>query len=88
MAPILLDYHPMSKKINDLAPVLLAIGRQIAGQRGASCRSDRPERDLPILLIPNSGHGLTGSPRDPGAELPYLLGAASLLDDEAIGGAA
>ncbi len=67
----------MAKKINDLAPVLLAIGRQIAQQKDASCRAERPQRDLPILLIPNAGHGLTGAEPRRDAALPYLLGAVT-----------
>lgn len=65
----------MANEINDLAPVLLAIGRQIAEQKDGSCRANRPERDLPILLIPHAGHGLTGSEPRRDAALPYLLGA-------------
>jgi hypothetical protein len=70
----------MTKEINDLAPVLLAIGRQIAERKDTSCRADRPERDLPILLIPNSSHGLTGTEPRRDAALPFLLGAREVAE--------
>ena len=75
MAPSLHRIPAMANEINNLAPVLLAIGRQIAEQKATSCRSDRPERDLPILLIPTTASPLTGTRSRAEQALPYLLGA-------------
>jgi len=60
----------MAKDNNDLAPVLLAIGRQIAGRNGGVRRADRPERDLPTLfqsqaLIRNPSGERTRPDREP-----------------------
>ena len=64
----------MANEINYLGSVLLAIGRQIALGKQSPRRADRPERDLPILLLPNPALGLTGSDRRRTEKnLPYLL---------------
>lgn len=66
----------MASEFNNLGAVLQAIGRQIASAKHTAARGDRPERDLPILLLPNASLGLTGSDRKrTDARLPYLLGA-------------
>jgi hypothetical protein len=65
----------MANEINNLAAVLRAIGRQIAFGKRSPDRADRPERDLPILLLPHSATALTGSDRKrTERNLPYLLG--------------
>ena len=65
----------MANEINNLGTVLQAIARQIASGGRSTGRADRPERDLPILLLPNPALGLTGSDRKRTEEnLPYLLG--------------
>jgi hypothetical protein len=64
----------MANDFKDLAPILLAIGRQIAGGKAGSCRSDRPERDLPILLLPNSRPSqVSADRRRVERDLPYLM---------------
>jgi len=66
----------MANEFNNLGPVLQAIGRQIASDKHAAARGSRPERDLPILLIPDASLGLTGSDRKrTEKDLPFLLGA-------------
>jgi len=66
----------MANEFNNLGPVLEAIGRQIALRKHVAARGSRPERDLPILLLPDASLGLTGSDRKRTEEnLPYLLGA-------------
>lgn len=65
----------MANEINYLGTVLEAIGRQIASGKHSPTRGDRPERDLPILLLPNAALHLTGTDRRRTEEsLPYLLG--------------
>lgn len=65
----------MANEINNLGTVLQAIGRQIASGKRSPKRADRPERDLPILLLPHSATALTGSDRKRTERtLPYLLG--------------
>jgi hypothetical protein len=66
----------MANEFNDLGSVLQAIGRQIASGKHSAARGSRPERDLPILLLPNASLGLTGSDRKHAdGSLPYLLSA-------------
>ena len=69
----------MANDFNNLGPILQAIGRQIAGRRGSSSRADRPERDLPILLLPQEVpvHVSTGRSRAE-RNLPYLMGDVAL----------
>ena len=66
----------MANEFNNLGSVLQAIGRQIALGKHTAARGSRPERDLPILLLPTAAHGLTGSDRErTEGQLPYLLGS-------------
>jgi len=68
----------MANEFNNLGPVLQAIGRQIAEGRGSSCRGNRPERDLPILLLPHELPSLVASDRGQAERrLPFLMGDVS-----------
>jgi hypothetical protein len=67
----------MANEINNLDPVLLAIGRQIAERRGSPCRAPHPERDLPILLLPHAAPSQVASDRMRAErQLPLLMGDA------------
>lgn len=75
----------MANEINNLGAVLEAIVRQIAFGKRSRGRADRPERDLPILLLPNESHRLTGSDRKRTEKsLPFLLGHQPIEPDPVV----